>query len=106
MQSERYQRWREANKDQIKEYERRRHLKAAFGITSEQFDEMLEVQGGRCAICRTDEPKGRGVWHVDHDHATGKIRALLCYSCNWVLGKVKDDTGLLKEMISYLEEHR
>lgn len=51
-----------------------------FGITPEQYIEMLKSQGGRCAICRREPAKIN--LSVDHDHDTGKIRGLLCPPCN------------------------
>ena len=49
------------------------------------YDAMLKAQGGRCAlfeVCGHEEPGGRGTWHVDHDHKTGRARGLLCHECN------------------------
>lgn len=71
-----------------KEQTRRRswHLKKTFGITLEQFDAMLEAQGGHCAICPKTTPGGQGSWHVDHDHDTNAVRGLLCSRCNQLLG--------------------
>lgn len=73
-----------------------------YGLTPEQYTAFLEAQDHRCAICRTDEPKGKGTWHVDHDHATGRTRGLLCNSCNLALGHFADDTGRLEAAIAYL----
>src|SRR3990172_7927579 len=55
-----------------------------YGLTEEQFQGMLQKQGGRCAICRTDVPGGRGgkSFATDHDHVTGIVRGLLCQRCN------------------------
>lgn len=61
-------------------------LKRRYGITAEQYDALLEAQGGVCAICG-EPPKGKAL-HVDHDHATGGVRGLLCggyRSCNTTL---------------------
>ena len=58
---------------------------------------MIEVQGGLCLICREKPAK-----HVDHDHATGKVRGILCFSCNRGLGKFEDDPSLLERAITYL----
>lgn len=82
--------------------DRNGHLLRTFGITSEQFDEMLAGQGGRCAICRTDEPGGKGNFHVDHCHDTGVIRGLLCTRCNQGLGYFGDDPNMLGRAIDYL----
>lgn len=86
------------------------------GITQEQFDEMHRNQGGRCAICGTDNPFGphdryqqrrkRRVFSIDHCHATGKVRGLLCARCNLAIGNFGDDTERMRAAIAYLERHR
>lgn len=82
-----------------------------FRLTPQQWDEMFERQGGRCAICQTDAPTGHG-WHIDHDHSCcpepgrscGRcVRAILCSECNTGLGKFRDDPGILRAAIQYLE---
>ena len=65
-----------------------------------EYKEMLESQGGVCAICGA-MPKGRLA--VDHDHATGQVRGLLCSPCNVALGFLRDDPIRLKAAIAYLE---
>lgn len=64
-------------------------LKSKYNLTLDQYDEMTLNQGGMCAIC--DREGGLG---VDHDHKTGKVRQLLCRSCNTMLGGFKDSAGL------------
>lgn len=81
---------------------RRSKIKAAHGITLEQFDEMLEAQGNCCALCKTTKPSGRGRYHVDHCHKAGKIRGILCHNCNTALGLFKDSTKTLATAIEYL----
>lgn len=81
---------------------RNAHLKKNFGITLEQFGEMLRAQGGVCALCSTDNPKGRGAFHVDHDHVTGSIRGLLCHACNTGLGSLGDDPMRVTRAVKYL----
>ena len=62
-------------------------LRHRYGITVDDFDRMLRDQDGKCAICGTTEPGGRrGVFAVDHDHQTGRVRGLLCFPCNRRLG--------------------
>ena len=62
------------------ERERDLRLQRLYGITSAQYDQMLEAQGGRCAVCRRLPGKTR--LNVDHDHKTGLVRGLLCWTCN------------------------
>lgn len=73
-----------------------------YGLTPDQYDELLASQEGRCAICRTETPGGKGGWHVDHDHATGKVRGLLCDNCNNGLGRFADDPIRIQRAIDYL----
>jgi len=63
----------------------------------------LENQGGRCAICRNPSPGGKRLC-VDHDHATGRIRGLLCGACNLVLGYARDSEAVLASAIQYLAQ--
>lgn len=86
-------------------YRRAHHLKNKFGITEEQYNEMLTTQNNKCALCETlDSPTRRLA--VDHDHTTGKIRALLCDRCNRGIGLMNEDTMRLRAAIEYLERHR
>jgi len=78
-------------------------LKAAYGITVEQYDEMLSVQGEVCFICRQPNASGRSL-AVDHCHSTGKIRKLLCSPCNMAIGMVKEDADRARAIASYIEE--
>lgn len=69
---------------------------------------LLEIQGNRCAVCGTSEPKQRrnGCWAVDHDHSTGRIRGVLCTGCNFMLGNAEDRIETLKGGIAYLIKNR
>ena len=79
--------YREANKAKAREYMREYHLNNTYNITIEDWKGMLEAQDGKCAMCPTEVPGGtHNTWHVDHCHATGKVRALLCFTCNRNLG--------------------
>lgn len=89
---------------------RRELLKSRYGLTPEQYDEMLAAQDGACALC-AEKPKPGGIkaaskLHVDHDHETGKIRALLCNRCNQGLGYFRDDTALMQRASLYVWKHR
>ncbi len=88
---------------------RRRALYARYGITADQYDQMLSQQGGGCAICgATSEQHERQArpLHIDHDHATGKVRGILCTGCNTGLGKFRDDPSLIQAAIDYLTTHK
>lgn len=76
------------------------HLPRRYGITAQEFDLMLEAQGGLCAICRAAPAA-----HVDHDHATNAVRELLCFNCNGGLGQFRDDPAVLLAAVAYLEKH-
>lgn len=73
-----------------------------YGITREKTIEMLESQGGLCAVCRG--PFGEKGFHVDHCHETRRVRGLLCYSCNGGLGFFQDDPVRLASAIAYLQK--
>lgn len=85
---------------------RRSMLKRNYGLTPEDFDALLASQGGRCAICRSDDPGAKGMWHVDHCHDAGTVRGLLCSACNTGLGQFKDRPDVLRAAADYLEEHQ
>lgn len=87
-------------------------LKNYYGLTPEDYDQMLADQNGVCYICG-HPPKfqrskfgGSSLLHVDHCHETGKVRKLLCNTCNTALGAVQDKVDTLEKMITYLKEHK
>ena len=81
-----------------------RVLKYSYGITLEDYNEMLASQKGVCAICNQPCATGRKLC-VDHDHKTGKVRGLLCNDCNAGIGKLKDSSAILKTAANYLDKH-
>lgn len=74
------------------------HLTHRYGIGSAEFDELFAQQRGLCAICHIEAAE-----HVDHDHGTGAVRGLLCFTCNVGLGNFKDDPRRLLSAVDYLE---
>lgn len=78
-----------------------------YGIDLAVYASMLEGQGGACAICRNLETKKRNgrtvLLAVDHDHATGEVRGLLCHKCNSGLGAFRDNRALVALALAYLE---
>jgi hypothetical protein len=87
-------------------YRRDIHLKSLYGITQADYDRLLALQHGRCAICGADKPGTRGTWRVDHDHETGQVRGLLCDGCNLGIGYLRDDPDILMAAARYVMEHR
>lgn len=90
-------------------YNRSYTLRRNYGLTSAEYDAMLAEQRGVCAICLKPPKAGglraAGCLHVDHDHATGCVRELLCLNCNRGLGGFKDDPALLRKAADYVERH-
>ena len=85
-------------------------LKCIYGITLDEYECMLVAQGGVCAICRRSEtklaPNGNPTrLAIDHDHATGTVRGLLCNRCNITIGRANDDAAMLRLAAEYLEKH-
>jgi hypothetical protein len=95
------------NSPERKKIYRERYIERTFGIKYEQYDQMLEQQDGKCAICKKPETSSKCSYlSVDHDHKTGKIRGLLCVSCNRGLGMFWDDTLIMEKAINYLKNNR
>jgi hypothetical protein len=90
--------------DRTRSKTRERHLIRKYGITLADYEVMLKTQHGKCAICKAPESdQFKQVFHVDHCHASGRIRGLLCRGCNHMLGVVADNTEILQQAISYLK---
>ncbi len=82
-------------------------LMRKYGLTQEQYEDMVTSQEGKCAICKR-VPSGAS-WDklcVDHCHKTGKIRELLCQYCNAGIGSLQDDPEVLQAALNYLKMHR
>ena len=100
--NERNKKWKARNKDKVSEYKKKHYLenkdkyltierdrayKKRYGISLEDYEKMLFMQGGVCLICGSDKAGKVGqCFAVDHCHETGKVRALLCIACNSMLG--------------------
>lgn len=88
---------------------RERRIRSTYGITLDEFDQLLADQGGVCAICGGMPPavEGKhGQWNVDHDHATGRVRGILCSPCNIGIGQLGDSIERLLAAARYLEAAR
>lgn len=82
----------------------RRKRERQFGVRHEEFLAMLQAQDGICAICGSGNDGARQL-SIDHDHATGAIRGLLCDRCNPLLGYARDNVAVLQAAIEYLESY-
>lgn len=87
-----------------KERTRKIKLKAKYGISVEQYDEMFESQNGVCVVCQKDTRPNPLA--VDHDHTTGEVRGLLCKKCNSGLGFFNDDIEVLERAKQYLSRNK
>jgi hypothetical protein len=125
--------WREKNQEHVEAYEREyrkrperiekhrqrsrqryhaspevfrdKYLQRTFGISLDDYNSLLELQGGVCAICNQTCKSGRDL-AVDHDHQTGQVRALLCMNCNRAIGWLQDKPELLMSATEYLLRFR
>jgi hypothetical protein len=110
--------WQQTNAERLNAYrreynarpERRRkqrdaYYRRTFGISADDFDALVEAQGGGCAICAV-VPERVASLHLDHDHVTGAIRGVLCLSCNQALGHFRDDAELLERAAAYVRGGR
>ncbi|WP_432191842.1 endonuclease VII domain-containing protein [Streptomyces sp. bgisy027] len=77
---------------------RQDHLKRQYGITEAERDALAASQGGVCCICLAAVPE-----HVDHCHETGRVRGVLCFSCNAALGQFKDRPDVIRRAAAYVE---
>lgn len=109
--------WSAKNKDRIAGYKNdeatfrasRKTTCSRYGITPEDYAELLVAQGNVCAVCREPETliRKNSVCQlaIDHDHQTGRIRGLLCNNCNRALGMLNDNPEILRAPAAYLEEY-
>lgn len=100
-----YHKYKNCPKHKEKAWERM--LFRQYGITLEEYTQLLVKQNYVCAICKYPEKfssKSGKIKRlaVDHCHKTKKIRSLLCFSCNAVLGLINDNILILSEMKKYL----
>lgn len=97
-------------KNKVKQ--RERFLQSKYGITSKDYEQMLSDQDNKCAICGIDADirivgktgkRKQFRLAVDHDHETGRVRALLCNKCNMFVGHIENNKDILPTVLKYLQ---
>jgi len=81
-------------------------LKKKYGIDLDQYNAMMIAQNSNRGICKVNRSQHKKEFHVDHDHVTGKVRGLLCVSCNLLVGLSKDSVETLNSAAEYLKKNR
>lgn len=89
--------YREKNKDKIQAW----YMRRRYGISIDDYMDILKKQGGKCAICGSKDFRGK-LPHIDHDHITGEVRGLLCLNCNAGIGNLKDNSEIIRRALQYL----
>jgi predicted nucleic acid-binding Zn-ribbon protein len=104
--SEYHYKWRKRKGQTETRKQMNRRFIREYGITLEQYEEILTIQGGKCAICGRSEPgkseSKQAFFCVDHCHETGKVRGVICRRCNIGIGHLMDSVDLLSKAIFYL----
>ena len=81
-------------------------LKARYGITLTDWNEMFESQQGCCAICGKHQSEVKKRFHTDHNHETGEVRALLCHGCNTAIGLLEENETTIINALEYLRSFK
>lgn len=103
-----YQReWRKNNLERERGYK----FKHRYGISLDEYQQLLETQNHKCAACKNPDTSVTHMGQtkplsVDHDHVTGKVRGLLCHKCNIALGLLNDDKERIMALANYIKGNR
>ena len=87
----------------VKERKKAEKLRKLYGLSYENYLEMLIAQDLKCKICGIPLEGLKRKPSVDHDHVSGKVRGLLCVKCNTIIGFANDDIDILLKAIAYLK---
>lgn len=104
--AERRKEWGGRNREHVLRYRTIRSLQKLYGITIEEYEARLAAQKGVCAICKRPPSAFKKRFSVDHNHSTGKIRALLCSPCNTGIGLFQDNPALCVKAARYLRKYQ
>ena len=96
--------YQDNNKDKVALSNRKRKLFNRYGVTLEQYENMLKAQSGKCKLCGDTDSKNSNSkkLYVDHCHKEGVVRGLLCHKCNVTLGRIRENKNWLKLALEYL----
>lgn len=75
-----------------------------YGVSVDDVKELLAREA--CDSCGTTDPRGKGSFHIDHDHSTGEIRGVLCHGCNLALGLLDEDVERILSLAAYIKEYQ
>lgn len=95
---------RSSRGEEYQRYKKNYDLMKTYGITLLEYEAQLDKQNGMCALCGITECGSGRNFAVDHCHETGNVRGLLCANCNNGLGRFKDNTEVLRNAITYLNQ--
>lgn len=97
----------ELNRDKQRQAYRYHNVRRKYGLAKDAYDALVAACAGRCMVCRRtpQEANNRAMsLDVDHDHASGRVRGLLCGPCNCAMGLANDDPARLEQMAQYLRD--
>lgn len=89
--------------DPCKEAKRNSRFKTKYGISLENYRDILDSQDGGCASCGVKPNPGEPRLAIDHNHETGQVRGVLCRGCNTALGFVKEDRNIMLALVKYID---
>ena len=92
--------WRQQNPEKIALMKKKSILKHKYGLTLEEYQDLLKSQENKCAICKREK-----LLCVDHNHETGNVRGLLCHLCNRAIGMLMENINILENAIKYIENN-
>ncbi len=96
--------WKSNNRSKVRWGDKYRQSLKKYGVTKEQYQDMLRLQNHKCPICLSglDPFDGTKNCHIDHCHKTGMVRGILCFKCNVALGGFNDNLDTLRRAADYL----
>lgn len=102
-QAEKSKLWKQENHERAYISNKAWELRTKYGMSIEEYDELLALQDNKCACCQVRAPVGtRRPFNVDHDHGTGRVRGILCPSCNSGIGHLSDSLEGVLMAVTYL----